>query len=122
MYIIICCVQTIWIHQLHRTPSTIRIRRNVRVLVRHRVDTQEQPRQVAVVVPCSEVGEARLAVPFLAGESEGVKPHFLSAVYPFGFMCWEVQLVVFFCQSSVVTGTSFFVPSFYHVFYLLSIV
>ena len=39
------------------------------VLVRHRVDGQEQSRQVAVVVPRSEVGEARLAVPFLAGES-----------------------------------------------------
>ena len=36
-------------------PCTVGIRRNVRVLVRHRVDGQEQSRQVAVVIPRSEV-------------------------------------------------------------------
>lgn len=49
---------------------------------------------LAPVVPCTIVMEAGLIVFFFVGENEGVKPHVLSAVCPFGFMCWLFQLVI----------------------------
>ena len=43
------------VHQLHRIPSTVGVWRQARILVRHRVDTQEQARERWGVVACTEV-------------------------------------------------------------------
>ncbi len=47
-------------------------------------------------VPRAEVAVAGFLVAFFPGENDGVKPHSLSAVYPFGFICLSVQLVYSF--------------------------
>jgi hypothetical protein len=47
-----------------------------------------------VHVAGAEVAIPRFLVFLFPGESEGVKPHGLSAVYTFGFMCWLVHLTV----------------------------
>ena len=70
--------------------STVVIRTNSYVPVRHRVDAQPQGHQVVVHVAGAEVAVARSLVLLFAGER--VKPHVLSAVFPFRFMCRLVQI------------------------------
>ena len=50
----------IWVHQLHRVPSTISIRRQARILIRHRIYAKPTRQNIRVVIPRSEVGKACL--------------------------------------------------------------
>ena len=49
-----------------------------------------------VHVPRSEITIPCLLVAFFPRENEGVKPHVLSVVHSFGFICLSVQLVYSF--------------------------
>lgn len=59
---------SIRIHQLRWVPNAVGIRRNARILVRHRVDEEPHRHQLVVQVACTEVAIACFLVAFFAGE------------------------------------------------------
>jgi HPr kinase/phosphorylase len=58
--IIISYHSSIRVHQPNRVPSTISIRRQTRILIRHRIHTKPTGHQIRIVISCSEVGKACL--------------------------------------------------------------
>ena len=63
---------SIRVHQLHWIPSAVGIGTYARVLVRHRVNGEEDAREGRVVVARTEVVIACFRVFFLAGEGESI--------------------------------------------------
>ena len=59
---------SIRVHQLRWVPNAVGIRRNARILIRHRVDGEPHRHQLMVHISRPEVAVAGFLVAFFAGE------------------------------------------------------
>ena len=89
------------IHQLHRIPNTISIRRDIRVLIRHRVYGKPPRQQLRPIISCPVVVEPGLGVLLFPVESRTGKAPRYRAINGCCIMCWICQFLI--CLSIVVS-------------------